>query len=299
MKIFSELNENKNLAIALGYFDGVHKGHQAVISNAVYFAKENSVKSAVITFKDHPCCYFWNISPKYILTREERRRQIEKLGVDYLYEIDFKQVAKLSAQDYIENVLVKYFSPCAISTGFNHNFGLNKSGNKKFLQDMSKKYDYIYFVTEPVKYSGEIISSTAIREALTAGSIEKANQMLGYNFSIEGIVVEGQKLGRKIGFRTANIIYPAELIDIPFGAYKTIAKVGKKTYNAVTNFGIRPTVTTSNLQVIETHILDFDKDIYGENIRVEFLELIRKEQKFKEINDLKKQIQKDIIYCRS
>ncbi|MBQ1612925.1 MAG: bifunctional riboflavin kinase/FMN adenylyltransferase, partial [Alphaproteobacteria bacterium] len=111
MEIFSGLNENKNLSLALGYFDGVHKGHQEVIKKAVQYARKHSVKSAVVTFKDHPCCYFWDVSPKYILTREERQKQIERLGIDYLYELDFGEIAHLNAEEYLEKILVKNFSP--------------------------------------------------------------------------------------------------------------------------------------------------------------------------------------------
>lgn len=299
MKIYSSICENKNLSLALGYFDGVHKGHQAVIQNAVDFAKRNSVKSAVITFKDHPCCYFWKVKPQYILSREERQKQLEILGVDYLYELDFEDFANLTAEDYIEQILVKNFKPSAISTGFNHNFGHNKTGNTDYLQQMSKVFNFKYFMSNPITYNDELISSTNIRNTLSVGDIKKANEMLGFNFPIEGIVVEGQKLGRQIGFRTANIIYPTEIINLPFGAYKTVVIYNGTKYNAVTNIGIRPTVSSSNNCVIETHILDFNKNIYGDKLRIEFIELLRKEQKFDNLNELKFQIQKDIAYCKN
>ena len=127
MQILHDLSENPNLSLALGYFDGVHIGHQAVIKNAVNFAKQNGGKSAVITFKDHPCCFFHGVCPKYILTREYREKFIADLGVDYLYELDFEKLAGLSAEEYLENILIKHFSPKSISTGFNHNFGHNKT----------------------------------------------------------------------------------------------------------------------------------------------------------------------------
>ena len=123
MQIFEELNHNPNLCIALGYFDGVHLGHCAVIKSAVNYAKENNLKSAVITFRDHPCCFFYGVCPKYILSREDRIKYIEELGVDYLYMLDFEQISQLHAQNYLENILIKYFSPKFIATGFNHFFG--------------------------------------------------------------------------------------------------------------------------------------------------------------------------------
>lgn len=291
MQIFTSLNENKNLSIALGYFDGVHLGHRAVINSAVNFAKENNLKSAVITFKDHPCCFFYGVCPKYILTREQRREKLASSGIDYLYELDFdEKLSSLNAQEYLENILVKYFTPKSISTGFNHHFGAQKSGTPEFLRNNSKKYGYEYFEIPPQKIDGEIISSTAIRNYLQNGQIEKANKMLKDNFAITGIIVEGQKLGRKLGFKTANLIYPPELIDLPFGVYETNTQYGK----GITNFGIRPTVSSTQKPVAETHIMNFAKDIYGEKINVEFVRMLRKEQKFNSVDELKQQIAKDI-----
>ena len=291
MQIFTSLNENKNLSIALGYFDGVHLGHRAVINSAVNFAKKNNLKSAVITFKDHPCCFFYGVCPKYILTREQRREKLASSGIDYLYELDFdEKLSSLSAQEYLENILVKYFTPKSISTGFNHHFGAQKSGTPEFLRNNSKKYGYEYFEIPPQKIDNEIISSTAIRNCLQNGQIEKANKMLKDNFAITGIVVEGQKLGRKLGFKTANLIYPPELIELPFGVYETNTQYGK----GITNFGIRPTVSSTQKPVAETHILNFAKDIYGEKINVEFVRMLRKEQKFNSVDELKQQIAKDI-----
>ena len=296
MEILTELNENKNLALALGYFDGVHKGHQAVIKSAVDYAKSQNKKSAVLTFKDHPCCFLWGVCPKYILTREERRSHIEQLGVDYLYELDFEKISKMTAEEYLEDV-IKKVSPISVSTGFNHRFGANKSGDYNLLKKYSRLYNFEYFMIEPAKYNGITISSTSIRSLLSNGSIRVANNELGYEFSIEGKVVEGQKLGRQLGYRTANIIYPSELIDLPFGVYATSVKVGNKYYKAITNFGIRPTVSSSNTCVIEAHILNFDKDIYGKTIRVKFFDMLRKEQKFSSLDALKCQIAKDIELC--
>lgn len=291
MQIFTELSSNKNLSLALGYFDGVHLGHKAVILSAVEYAQKNGNKSAVITFKDHPCCHFYGVCPKYILSREDREIEIKKLGVDYLYELDFdEKICSLSAKEYLEDILVKYFSPISISTGFNHNFGAKKSGNVEFLKENEKKYGYKYFEIPPQKLDGEVISSTIIRRYLQNGEIEKANRMLGHNFKISGKVIQGQQLGRTIGFRTANLIYPNELVDIPFGVYEVNTQYGK----GITNFGVRPTVSKTQKPVAETHILNFNQDIYNQDLQVEFLNMIRKEQKFNSLDELKTQIQQDI-----
>ncbi len=291
MQVFYQLNKNKHLALALGYFDGVHLGHQKVIKSAVDYARQNGKKSAVITFKDHPCCYFYGVCPKYILTRKQREDAISKLGIDYLYELDFNEnLCQLTAKEYLENILVKYFEPVSISTGFNHNFGANKSGNAEFLQKNQEKFNYKYFEIPPQKINSDIINSTSIRKFLQQGEISNANDMLGYHFFIEGEVIEGQRLGRKLGFRTANLIYPKELVEIPFGVYEVQTSYGK----GIANFGIRPTISNTNTAICETHILNFDKNIYGEIIKVEFIKMLRKEQKFNSVEELKKQISDDI-----
>ena len=293
MQILHDLSENPNLSLALGYFDGVHLGHQAVIKNAVNYAKQNSGKSAVITFKDHPCCFFHGVCPKYILTREYREKFIADLGVDYLYELDFEKLAGLSAEEYLENILIKHFSPKSISTGFNHNFGHNKTGDVKFLERESVKYNYKYFALPPQKYDGEVISSTKIRKLLSDGQIDTANKMLGRNFIIEGTVIKGRQIGRTIGFRTANILYPIELIDIPFGVYSVLVNYASQTYQGIANFGVRPTVNGHGA-LLEVHILDFERDIYGEVLEVKFIKMLRTERKFDSLDSLKQQISRDI-----
>ncbi len=293
MQILHDLSENPNLSLALGYFDGVHIGHQAVIKNAVNFAKQNVGKSAVITFKDHPCCFFHGVCPKYILTRQYREKFIADLGVDYLYELDFEKLAGLSAEEYLENILIKHFSPKSISTGFNHNFGHNKTGDVKFLEQESVKYNYKYFALPPQKYDGEVISSTKIRKLLSDGQIDTANKMLGRNFIIEGTVIKGRQIGRTIGFRTANILYPLELIDIPFGVYSVLVNYASQTYQGIANFGVRPTVNGQGA-LLEVHILDFERDIYGEVLEVKFIKMLRTERKFDSLDSLKQQISRDI-----
>ena len=293
MQILHDLSENPNLSLALGYFDGVHLGHQAVIKNAVNYAKQNGGKSAVITFKDHPCCFFHGVCPKYILTREYREKFIADLGVDYLYELDFEKLAGLSAEEYLENILIKHFSPKSISTGFNHNFGHNKTGDVKFLEQESVKYNYKYFALPPQKYDGEVISSTKIRKLLSDGQIDTANKMLGRNFIIEGTVIKGRQIGRTIGFRTANILYPLELIDIPFGVYSVLVNYASQTYQGIANFGVRPTVNGQGA-LLEVHIIDFERDIYGEVLEVKFIKMLRTERKFDSLDSLKQQISRDI-----
>lgn len=296
MQVFNELNINKGLSLAFGFFDGMHLGHQAVVKSAVNHAKENNAKSAVITFQNHPCCFFYNVQPKYIIKKHDKIKFLEELGVDYVYFLKFDEyLAMLSASEYLENVVIKHFAPSAISTGFNHFFGAGKTGNVDLLDTMQNEFCYKYFEVSPILVNGEIVNSTAIRENIAQGNIELVNSMLGYNYFLEDTVVEGEKLGRQIGFKTANLFYPDDLVEIGRGVYKVNVEYEGKTYNGIANYGIRPTVSKEEKAVLEVHMLNFDKEIYGEKIKVNFLNKIRDEKKFGSLNELKSQIQKDII----
>ena len=296
MEIVRELREIPNLSLALGFFDGVHLGHQAVINCAVDFAKENNCKSAVVTFKEHPYCYFKGASPKYILTLEDKYKYIADLGVDYLIELDFAQVCKMTPMQYLEDILVKYFSPRAISTGFNHKFGVDKTGNVMFLSDCQEKFDYIYFATPPQSIYGDMISSTAIRQFIKSGSVFMADTMLGRKFAVSGTVIKGKELGATIGYPTANIIYPLDIVEPPHGVYEVEVSIGEssKVYKGLANFGIAPTVSNSGICTLETYILNFKGNLYDTDIKVSFGRFIRPEIKFSNLDELKTQIDLDI-----
>lgn len=295
MQVFEELNINKGLSLALGFFDGVHLGHQSVIKSAVEFAKKNETKSAVITFQDHPCCFFYHVKPKYLIRRHDKIKLFEDLGVDYLYFLKFDEyLAMMDASQYLQDVIIKYFAPSAISTGFNHMFGAKKSGDVRLLCTLQKDFCYQYFEVPPVLYDKEVISSTRIREDLALGNIEMVNAMLGYDYFLEETVVEGQHLGRTIGFKTANLVYPENLIEVGKGVYKVKIEYNGDIFEGIANYGLRPTVANNENSILEVHILNFDKDIYGEKLKVTFLKKIRDEKKFDSLDELKEQIKKDV-----
>lgn len=293
MKIFTELNnEYKNLALALGFFDGVHKGHQTVITSAVDFARKNGSQASVVTFKEHPQVLLRGCAPAYISTEALRREKLSELGVDILFELDFNAFSNISGEEYIK-LLVQNFEPISISTGFNHYFGAQKSGTPELLEKSA--FGYKYFKTPPVIIEGEVASSSLIRKHLAAGDIKKANALLGYNFVIESTVQEGAKLASKIGFKTANLNYPPELIQLPYGVYC----VSANGLPAIANFGVKPTFTgLASTPVLEVHILNFNENIYGEELRVEFIDFIRHEQKFGSAAGLIEQIKSDILACK-
>ncbi|MBD5402736.1 riboflavin biosynthesis protein RibF [bacterium] len=295
MEIIRDLVEIPKLSLALGFFDGIHIGHQAVISCAVEAARDFGCKSAVVSFKEHPYCYFKGESPKYILTLEEKYKILESLGVDYLIELDFGDICRMNPTQYLEDVLIKYFSPTAISTGFNHHFGVDKSGNVKFLSDYQGKYDYMYFATPPQSIYGDVISSTAIRQNIKSGLIFMANTMLGRKFTVSGTVVKGKEMGATIGYPTANIIYPVDIIEPPYGVYDVDVELGDgKIYRGLANFGFAPTVSDSGALVLETYILNFRGNLYGKEIKVSFNKMIRPEIKFASMDELKTQIDIDV-----
>lgn len=295
MEIIRELRQIPNLSIALGFFDGIHKGHQAVISCAVEAAKEMGCESAVVTFQEHPYCFFKGVSPKYILTLEDKYKYMEELGVDYVFELDFAAVCNMTPVEYLDDVLMRYFNPKAISTGFNHKFGVDKSGNVKFLSDCQNKYDYVYFATPPQSLWGDIISSTAIRQYIKSGVVDMAASMLGRKFSVSGNVVKGRELGRTIGFPTANIIYPLDIIEPPYGVYDVLVELEDgTTYRGLANFGVSPTVSNDNIVSLETYLIGFEGDLYDKNIKINFNRLIRPEIKFNSLDELKTQIEFDI-----
>ena len=294
MEILNKLKSNENLAIALGFFDGVHLGHKAVINSAVDYAKKNNIKSAVVTFRQSPYVALNNVKPNYIITLEEKIKAIKKLGVDYLYLSDFTEdLAKQTASDYLKN-LVDDLHPKMIATGFNHYFGYNKSGGVDYLRLMQQEYGYEFKEINPIKLNEDVISSTAIRKALSNGDIPKANSMLGYRFYVKNEVIKGRQIGRTIGFKTANLKMPEKMINIPDGVYAVEVEVLGKKHMGIANFGSNPTVTDDSQKLLEVHIIDFNQDIYGELVKVSFLVKIRNEKKFQSLTELKAQIEKDI-----
>lgn len=279
------LKENSKLpqdvSLILGFFDGVHAGHKNVINNT----PEN--KKVLVTFSSSPAEYFGK-KFNYIYSREYNYKLIEKTGVDYIYEQDFSQIAKLTATEYIEK-LVSLFKPKSITTGFNHTFGANKQGNPDFLTQHQTNFKY--YCTEATIIDNDIVSSTLIKNKLENGDIKDANKLLTRNFVIESRVIEGAKLGRKIGFPTANMKYPEQIIRIPYGVYKV--KVFDKP--AIMNWGTKPTIGSEEL--LEIHIPNFEENLYNKNLPVEILTKIRNEQKFKNLDELKAQIEKDVKEC--
>jgi riboflavin kinase/FMN adenylyltransferase len=276
-----------DISLILGFFDGVHAGHQDVINSAI---EADCSEAILLTFSSSPAEFF-GISTKYIYPREISYKIMKKLGVHRIIEQDFEELQQISAQDYLQSIIQKY-SPQVIATGFNHTFGHNRGGNADLLRKYQSQYNYKYICAEPHKINNEIVSSTRIKELLTKGDMTKASEYLTRYFSIEGEVVTGAQLGRQIGYPTANIEYPNNIVKIPHGVYK--ARVLNRT--AVLNWGKKPTVGLDK-EIIEVHIPNFNGNLYGKKLNVEVIKKIRDEQKFSDINKLKDQIEKDVQFC--
>ncbi len=268
--------------LILGFFDGVHLAHQEVIFSAVKF----SSCPILVTLKN------FNKTKELILERSDSFTKIKSLGVKKIVELDFSLISSMQADDFLE-FLKKEYNPISISTGFNYTFGKDRCGNSKTLEANQNKYGYKYFCIPPLKYNEDVISSTFIKQKLIAGDIHLADELLGSNFTIQGVVKKGAQIGRMIGFPTANIDYPESIVKIPYGVY--CVKIGEK--RGIMNWGMKPTVHNTLCPVSETHIFDFDGDLYGQELRIEILNRIRGEIKFQNLEELKKQIKKDIEAC--
>jgi len=297
MKIFNQLNDNPNLSICLGFFDGVHQGHKVVLKNTVNLANQNNIKSAVVTFKQHPLCYLQNRTPQYIVSLEDRLNEIAKLGIDYAYVLDFdEKIADSLAIDYL-SVLIDSFHPKFITTGFNHYFGANKQGDSAFLRNYSDKFNYKFFEVPPITYNNTLISSSKIRQLITTGLVDEIPALLGKNFYVKGLVVTGERIGRTLSYPTANLKFPSSIIKPPNGVYVSFVDIDGCIYKAMVNLGKRPTVNGIGC-LLEVHILDFNANIYDKDITVYFVKKIRDEKKFNSLDELRSQLAIDESYTR-
>ncbi len=299
MIIIKSINDIDNIyksVVTIGNFDGVHKGHQVLINEAVQFANKRNLKSVVFTFDNHPANYFEKKHVKNIITNNEKINRIKSLGVDILVIIPFDSyMTKISPIEFIKGVLIDKLGARKIIVGHDFTFARRKEGNTKLLKEMSSKYGFELEIVNPIKVNDIRVSSTYIRQLVAEGSVDKVNKYLGYHCEIKGNVIKGKQLGRTIGFPTANIEINDDLLIPNNGIYVTKVYVHNDVYYGATNIGYNPTVNGDKLS-IETNILEFEKDIYGQIIKIEFLERIRDEKKFNSLEELKAQLKKDTDY---
>ena len=283
----------KSTYVALGSFDGIHKGHLALINKSNELSRKNDSLSMVYTFKNHPRKFINKEgSPKLLVTLHEKIRILEDLKVDLSSFVEFnKKFMELEPEEFIEN-LIKNYNVRGIVVGFNYRFGHKNKGDVKLLKELCDLKGLELYIIEPFTYKSEVVSSTRIRKALSEGELEDANNMLGRYFSLNGEVVSGKKIGRTINFPTANLKNNDEIILPKIGVYYTNVEVNGEIYKGITSVGNNPTVNGKNTTV-ETHILNFDEDIYGKHIKLYFISKIRNEKKFNSLEELKEQLIKD------
>lgn len=295
--VFENINIDEDLVIALGTFDGVHRGHQMIINEAVNAAKKNNLKSAVMTFDVNPnTILFPEKKVKLITDNATKAEIIRNMGVDYLFFVKFdNEFAKMDCITFIK-MLKEIYKARILVCGYNYTFGYKGFGNVKLLSKYEKIYGYKLEGIKRVTLNGQSISSSIIRRKLELGDIKEANLLLGYNLNYTGEVVRGKKLGRKLDFPTANIIIGDNLC-LKNGVYITRTNYNGTSYCSISNVGHNPTFNCAN-RIIETHILDFNEDIYDKSINVQFLNFMRGEIKFNTIEDLKSRVLKDINTAR-
>ncbi|MCH4825035.1 MAG: riboflavin biosynthesis protein RibF [Planococcus sp. (in: firmicutes)] len=292
------VNETGPLSLALGFFDGVHKGHQRVIGEAIKQAEQQGIKSAVMTFDPHPSLVLGGRKEEvfYITPMQQKMDILEDMNVDYCFIIRFtSEFAKLTPEEFIE-FFITGLNAKHVTAGFDFSFGCKGKGDMRLMKQMSEGR-YGVTVADKLEEGAEKISSTRIRELLKQGETGKVCQLLGRPFRVLGTVVNGDKRGRTIGFPTANVEPELGAVVPSRGVYAVKIRVQGEVYNGVCNIGYKPTFNNPDIkkQVIEVHILEFDKSIYGEMVEVEWHDRIRDEQKFSGIDELKQQIQRDKV----
>lgn len=309
-KLYNKLNEvanvvsQPNLSLAIGNFDGIHLGHQQIISKLKEVAKAKNNASAILTFEPHTACYFKGIEKFTTINNFRINSLSQKLsllmrsGIDYVFVASFNQdFANMKAESFVTDLLQQKLKIQDLVVGYDFRFGKDRDGDLKTLEKFKVNFHHL----DPVKINFEqqeyICSSRAIRSCLRDGNIRLANQMLGRNFEVEGFVNIGQKIASTIGFPTANLMLKPHSIQMKFGTYKTLITLldSSKTLPAITNFGVKPTLENKAREpIFETHIPNFSANLYQSRVKIEFLDFIREERKFDSLEDLKTQIAKDL-----
>lgn len=289
---------NMETIIALGSFDGIHLGHMSLIKECIEQANINKCRSMIYTFENHPLSVInKDLAPKLLMSNEEKIKLFEKYGVDIVCLAHFdKEYMRISPEKLIENFINNYNAK-GIVVGFNNRFGYKNLGDNELLKKMGYELNFKVWIKDAVKDKDEIISSSKIRNIISEeGDIEKGNKMLTRNFILEGKVIKGKQLGRKLGFPTVNLDYNKNFVIPRGGVYYTAVEYDGKMYKGITNIGYNPTVNDEKLGV-ETHMFNFNEEIYGEHVRIYFIGRIRDEKKFSSLDALIEQLKRDKMYA--
>ena len=283
------LKVTKNSILVIGNFDGLHKGHVSILNEAARFAKNNNRKIGLLTFDPNPKEFFSKEKNFKIISLNEKQKILSAMKIDYLIILKFNQgLRNMTAENFIEKILKEKIRPSKIVVGKEFKFGKNRAGNPNLL----KKHFYTRIALQK-KISGKKISSSEIRKLISLGKVSQVKKLLGRFWSVNGKVNSGDKIGRTLGYRTANVFLNDCILPLR-GVYVTRLYLNQKIYNGISNYGVAPTFGTKKTDVLETHLFSPIKNLYKKNITIEFLKFLRKEKKFKSKKNLLDQIKKDI-----
>lgn len=302
MEIYKEIPQfKKPTCVSIGKFDGVHLGHLSLLEELVLISELNEYESVCLTFDPFPEEYFSKKETERINTKGEIISVMDEVGVDSLVRVEFnKSFSDIEPEKFIKDILVAKLKANILVCGEDVSFGKGGKGNLSLLREFGEKYGYKVEVIDKVMYKDECISSKRIAKAIVNGEFPEANEMLGYDYYLYGKVIEGERLGRNFDVPTVNIDPPIGRIVPKRGVYFTIVETENEEYNAITNVGVRPTVSNGEKVNVESHLLNCEKgkNLYGDHIKVYFLSFVREENKFDSKDDLFKAIKKDISEAR-
>lgn len=298
MKILNSLNIlEKPSCVSLGFFDGIHIGHRAVISNMVKKAKESGLNAVVFTFSESPKKVLGVANIEKIISNNQKENILNDMSVDILYNIDFSTIMNLSAREFVSKILIKTLKVEHVFCGFNYRFGKGGSSDTKELLKLCKEHGITTNIVMPVTFDNQVVSSSRIRNYLKDGKIDIANKLLKRPFSYQFPIMHGSMMGRKLGYPTINQELNDGIIIPKIGVYKSYVLIDGKRFDSVTNIGLSPTIGNRDKPNSETFILNYNgENLYGKNIEVFLLSYIRNEIKFESLDELKLQIEKDIYY---
>ena len=287
--------------VTIGTFDGVHLGHQKILKQLIDTSRKSKLKSVLLTFFPHPRMVLQpDISMRLIQTIQEREKALQKTGLDYLVIHPFStEFSRLSADDYVKQILVEQLNVRKVVVGYDHRFGRNRTASLEDMYHYADIHEFEVIEINAEKIESTAVSSTKIRKAIDEGNIELANTYLGHSFTIEGMVIDGDKRGRELSYPTANIDLQNQHKIVPKqGVYLVKSKLKGRVVYGMMNIGTKPTFDTT-MPSIEVHFLDWNGNLYGQAVQVELLKWVREERKFSSVEELQTQIQADEQYCRS
>lgn len=303
MRVISKLSDlpapPPETVLTIGNFDGVHLGHREIFRAVVSKARDTGGTAAVLTFEPHPLCFLApEHAPPRINTLQEKIRLLEASCIDLLIVLEFnRQLAELSAEQFVRDILVEKLAVQQLIVGYDYAFGRNREGDLDFLRDRAEQYGFSLGVLGPISRNGEVYSSTRIRNSLQEGDVAGVVAVLGRNFTLDGLVVHGAGRGQTLGFPTANLETDKEILPAN-GVYAVKVKWNERLYDAVVNIGNRPTFDNQSA-TLEIHLLDFNQNLYGETLRLYFVERLRAELRFDSVEALKLAVHRDISLART